>query len=55
MDGELSGHSGHDDGSTMDDGATVGHWPLIRAMAHSLGGTMGATRVRQPCVEQEAA
>jgi hypothetical protein len=33
LDGECSSHSGHDDGSTADGDAVIGHRPPIRATA----------------------
>jgi hypothetical protein len=35
MDGECSGHLGHDDGSTTDSNIVVGYRPLLQAMVHS--------------------
>jgi hypothetical protein len=43
LDGECSGHSGSDDGSIMDYGATAGYRPPFQAMTHLSGGAVSAS------------
>jgi hypothetical protein len=44
MDGECSGHSGHDDGSIADSGTAAGYRSPLQATTCSLGGVANASK-----------
>jgi hypothetical protein len=54
MDGERSGHSSHDDGSTADGGATVEYQPPSSVMPHLARGQQAQAHAWQHTAEQEA-